>query len=125
MTIKISKKKLWYSEGYDKGKKELPPFIPNLKIAKDDTNKQEDVPEYLLCKLCNQLFYDASITQCCQKTFCYKCITDALLSSPNHKCPSCNAVNISAVGMVFPNRNTKKVYFCDTVLLQIHNLLSL
>jgi len=96
-------------EGYHEGKKEIPPFLPNKKTSKYDINKQEDVPEYLLCKLCNQLIHDASITQCCQKTFCYKCITDALLSSPNNKCPICKAVNISAVDMVFPNRNTKQV----------------
>ena len=99
----------FHREGYHEGKKEIPPFLPNKKTSKYDINKQEDVPEYLLCKLCNQLIHDASITQCCQKTFCYKCITDALLSSPNNKCPICKAVNISAVDMVFPNRNTKQV----------------
>jgi hypothetical protein len=53
--------------------------------------KFTDIPENLLCPLCNNLLTKALSISCCSSTFCDSCITKCLLEETNFHCPTCNS----------------------------------
>ncbi|ELU07885.1 hypothetical protein CAPTEDRAFT_91922, partial [Capitella teleta] len=72
---------------YKEKKIELPPFLPR---KEQPAKKEKEIPDDLVCSLCQQLMTDAVSIVCCGENFCDECIRDSLLASETHTCPRCN-----------------------------------
>lgn len=92
-----------------------------------EEDKKQEIPEDLICSICNDLFVDAVMIPCCGSSFCddcmftnilYICIScifniiyvfnnigvrTALLESEDNECPDCKE-NGSSPGSLIPNR---------------------
>ena len=55
------------------GKKEKPPFLPDLDDDKDD-EEDEPVPDELICLLCKEMMEDAVVIPCCGNSYCDECM---------------------------------------------------
>ena len=54
-----------------------------------EEEEDEELPDELTCRLCNDLVQDPHKTQCCQTSYCRECIINRLLESDEQKCPNC------------------------------------
>ncbi|XP_077970078.1 uncharacterized protein LOC120331661 [Styela clava] len=86
-------------KGYDVGKKEKPPFLPEVVNEKED-DEDEPVPDELICLLCKEIMHDAVVIPCCGNSYCDECIRNALLESDDHECPTCHRKNISPDSLI-------------------------
>ncbi|CAH1967151.1 unnamed protein product [Acanthoscelides obtectus] len=62
-----------------------------------------EIPEDLICSICNDLLTDAVMIPCCGNSFCDECIRSVLLESEDHECPDCHEKDISPDTLI-PNR---------------------
>ncbi|VEN43520.1 unnamed protein product [Callosobruchus maculatus] len=62
-----------------------------------------EIPEDLICSICNDLLTDAVMIPCCGNSFCDECIRFVLLDSEDHECPDCHEKDISPDTLI-PNR---------------------
>lgn len=60
-----------YSEAYAVGKKERPPFLPE--VEKKTPVVKRPVPKELKCGLCGDLAKDAVVIPCCGISYCDDC----------------------------------------------------
>lgn len=61
-------------KGYEIGKKERPPFIPDpTSITNQDDDEEEPIPDELICLLCKDLLVDAVVIPCCGNSYCDEC----------------------------------------------------
>uniref|UniRef100_A0A3B3VMB2 RB binding protein 6, ubiquitin ligase n=1 Tax=Poecilia latipinna TaxID=48699 RepID=A0A3B3VMB2_9TELE len=81
------------AEAYAVGKKEKPPFIPQEQPKCEE--KEEPIPDELLCLICHDLLSDAVVIPCCGNSYCDDCIRTALLESETHVCPTCGQSDVS------------------------------
>ncbi|MED6268013.1 hypothetical protein CHARACLAT_017935, partial [Characodon lateralis] len=81
------------AEAYAVGKKEKPPFI--LQEQPKCEEKEEPVPDELLCLICRDLLSDAVVIPCCGNSYCDDCIRTTLLESEDHLCPTCGQSDVS------------------------------
>ncbi|KAM4717525.1 uncharacterized protein FYW61_017593 isoform 2-T2 [Anableps anableps] len=81
------------AEAYAVGKKEKPPFIPQEQPKCEE--KEEPIPDELLCLICHDLLTDAVVIPCCGNSYCDDCIRTALLESETHVCPTCGQSDVS------------------------------
>ncbi|XP_022058197.1 E3 ubiquitin-protein ligase RBBP6-like isoform X2 [Acanthochromis polyacanthus] len=81
------------AEAYAIGKKEKPPFIPQEQPKSED--KDDPIPEELLCLICGDLLSDAVVIPCCGNSYCDDCIRTTLLDSEDHDCPTCGQSDVS------------------------------
>ncbi|KAM4535438.1 uncharacterized protein V3H82_025203 [Fundulus diaphanus] len=81
------------AEAYAVGKKEKPPFLPQEKPKCEE--KEEPIPDELLCLICRDLLSDAVVIPCCGNSYCDDCIRTTLLESENHVCPTCGQSDVS------------------------------
>ncbi|XP_051243076.1 E3 ubiquitin-protein ligase RBBP6 [Dicentrarchus labrax] len=82
-----------HAKAYAIGKKEKPPFVPQEQPKSED--KEDPVPDELLCLICHDLLSDAVVIPCCGNSYCDDCIRNALLDSEEHVCPTCNQSDVS------------------------------
>ncbi|KAM9346018.1 uncharacterized protein ABDE67_012625 [Symphorus nematophorus] len=82
-----------HAKAYAIAKKERPPFIPQEQPKSED--KEDPVPDELLCLICHDLLSDAVVIPCCGNSYCDDCIRTALLDSEEHVCPTCNQSDVS------------------------------
>ena len=73
----------------------LKPNEEQFKAVKSEFTKQEkvpkeDVPEDLLCLLCNDLFENAVLVSCCGESYCTKCLEAHMEKSDERVCPGCS-----------------------------------
>nr|XP_026689737.1 E3 ubiquitin-protein ligase RBBP6 [Ciona intestinalis] len=88
-------------KGYEVGKKEKPPFIPQSETKSiEDEEEDEPIPDELICLLCKDLLVDAVVIPCCGNSYCDECIRNALLDSDDHQCPTCHKQNISPDSLI-------------------------
>nr|CAB3265457.1 E3 ubiquitin-protein ligase RBBP6 [Phallusia mammillata] len=87
-------------KGYDIGKKEKPPFIPETVKPVEEEEEDEPIPDELICLLCKDLLVDAVVIPCCGNSYCDDCIRNALLDSETHQCPTCHKENISPDSLI-------------------------
>ena len=73
-------------DAYNRPKKELPPFLP---VEKREEIPDEEPPDELTCRICNDLIQDPRKTPCCQTSYCVDCITNRLLEADESRCPQC------------------------------------
>uniref|UniRef100_A0A8D8WF45 E3 ubiquitin-protein ligase RBBP6 n=1 Tax=Cacopsylla melanoneura TaxID=428564 RepID=A0A8D8WF45_9HEMI len=64
---------------------------------------EPQIPQDLLCNLCEDLMMDAVMTPCCGISFCDECIRNLLLESEEHECPDCKEKDVSPDTLI-PNR---------------------
>ncbi|XP_034750569.1 E3 ubiquitin-protein ligase RBBP6-like isoform X2 [Etheostoma cragini] len=81
------------AEAYAIGKKERPPFGPQVETMSE--GEEDPVPEELLCLICHDLLSDAVVIPCCGNSYCDDCIRTALLDSEDHICPTCSQSDVS------------------------------
>ncbi|XP_038136279.1 E3 ubiquitin-protein ligase RBBP6-like isoform X1 [Cyprinodon tularosa] len=81
------------AEAYAVGKKEKPPFLPQEQPKCEE--KEEPLPDELLCLICRDLLCDAVVIPCCANSYCDDCIRTSLLESENHLCPTCGQSDVS------------------------------
>ncbi|MEQ2313929.1 hypothetical protein AMECASPLE_006912 [Ameca splendens] len=81
------------AEAYAVGKKEKPPFI--LQEQPKCEEKEEPIPDELLCLICRDLLSDAVVIPCCGNSYCDDCIRTTLLESEDHLCPTCGQSDVS------------------------------
>ncbi|CAK9299907.1 unnamed protein product [Gordionus sp. m RMFG-2023] len=90
---------------------EAPPFLP-IASATDTRNPvveviiTKPVPKDLECGICAKLMKDATVVPCCGNSFCYQCISKALLDHEDRICPSCHECDISP-GILIPNQKLR------------------
>uniref|UniRef100_A0A3Q1GGZ0 Retinoblastoma binding protein 6 n=1 Tax=Acanthochromis polyacanthus TaxID=80966 RepID=A0A3Q1GGZ0_9TELE len=94
------------AEAYAIGKKEKPPFIPQEQPKSED--KDDPIPEELLCLICGDLLSDAVVIPCCGNSYCDDCIRTTLLDSEDHDCPTCGQSDVSPDTLV-ANRFLRQV----------------
>ncbi|XP_011291827.2 E3 ubiquitin-protein ligase RBBP6 isoform X1 [Musca domestica] len=68
-----------------------------------EEEKKQEIPEDLVCGICNDLFVDAVMIPCCGSSFCDDCVRTALLESEDNECPDCKEKG-SSPGSLIPNR---------------------
>ncbi|KAM7344459.1 something that sticks like glue [Cochliomyia hominivorax] len=68
-----------------------------------EEDKKQEIPEDLICSICNDLFVDAVMIPCCGSSFCDDCVRTALLESEDNECPDCKEKG-SSPGSLIPNR---------------------
>ncbi|XP_037807023.1 E3 ubiquitin-protein ligase RBBP6 isoform X2 [Lucilia sericata] len=68
-----------------------------------EEDKKQEIPEDLICGICNDLFVDAVMIPCCGSSFCDDCVRTALLESEDNECPDCKEKG-SSPGSLIPNR---------------------
>uniref|UniRef100_H2YGK4 RING-type domain-containing protein n=1 Tax=Ciona savignyi TaxID=51511 RepID=H2YGK4_CIOSA len=95
-------------KGYEVGKKERPPFVPQPEVAEEE-EEDEPIPDELICLLCKDLLVDAVVIPCCGNSYCDECIRNALLDSEDHKCPTCHKNNISPDSLI-ANKFLRQVF---------------
>ncbi|XP_023171826.2 E3 ubiquitin ligase PARAQUAT TOLERANCE 3 [Drosophila hydei] len=74
--------------------------------------KEQEIPEDLICGICRNIFVDAVMIPCCGSSFCDDCVRNSLLESEDSECPDCKEKNCSP-GSLIPNRflrNSVNVY---------------
>lgn len=62
-----------------------------------------EIPDDLICSICQDLLADAVMIPCCGNSFCDECIRSVLLESEDHECPDCHEKDISPDTLI-PNR---------------------
>ncbi|XP_062135953.1 LOW QUALITY PROTEIN: uncharacterized protein LOC133845497 [Drosophila sulfurigaster albostrigata] len=67
------------------------------------TEKEQEIPEDLICGICRNIFVDAVMIPCCGSSFCDDCVRTSLLESEDSECPDCKEKNCSP-GSLIPNR---------------------
>ncbi|EDW01958.1 E3 ubiquitin-protein ligase RBBP6 [Drosophila grimshawi] len=67
------------------------------------TEKDQEIPEDLICGICRNIFVDAVMIPCCGSSFCDDCVRNSLLESEDSECPDCKEKNCSP-GSLIPNR---------------------
>ncbi|XP_041812681.1 E3 ubiquitin-protein ligase RBBP6 isoform X2 [Chelmon rostratus] len=80
-----------HAKAYAIGKKEKPPF----EEQPESEEKEDPVPDELLCLICRDLLSDAVLIPCCGNSYCDDCIRTTLLDSEDHVCPTCNQSDVS------------------------------
>ncbi|XP_026679056.1 E3 ubiquitin-protein ligase RBBP6 [Diaphorina citri] len=65
--------------------------------------EKAQIPEDLVCILCQDLMVDAVMIPCCGISFCDECIRNLLLESDEHECPDCKEKDVSPDTLI-PNR---------------------
>lgn len=86
------------AEAYAIGKKERPPFLPEEPSSSSE--KDEPIPDELLCPICKDIVTDAAIIPCCANSYCDECIRTALLESEDHTCPTCHQHDVSPDALI-------------------------
>ncbi|XP_030558535.1 ankyrin repeat domain-containing protein 12 [Drosophila novamexicana] len=79
--------------------------------------KDQEIPEDLICGICRNIFVDAVMIPCCGSSFCDDCVRNSLLESEDSECPDCKEKNCSP-GSLIPNRflrNSVNVYKNETL----------
>lgn len=74
------------SEAYAVGKKEKPPFIPQEQPKCEE--KEEPIPDELLCLICHDLLSDAVVIPCCGNSYCDDCEFASHTNAPTHTHPT-------------------------------------
>ncbi|KAH8413747.1 hypothetical protein KR222_006824 [Zaprionus bogoriensis] len=67
------------------------------------TERDQEIPEDLICGICRNIFVDAVMIPCCGSSFCDDCVRNSLLESEDSECPDCKEKNCSP-GSLIPNR---------------------
>ncbi|XP_059471341.1 E3 ubiquitin-protein ligase RBBP6 [Neocloeon triangulifer] len=86
-------------EAYQEQKKERPAF----EEGECPVEVKPELPEDLVCSICEDLLTDAVMIPCCGNSFCDECIRSALLESEEHECPDCKDKGVSP-DTLLPNR---------------------
>lgn len=86
------------AEAYAIGKKERPPFLPEEPSSSSE--KDDPIPDELLCPLCKDIVTDAAVIPCCANSYCDECIRTALLESEDHTCPTCHQHDVSPDALI-------------------------
>ncbi|XP_070838083.1 E3 ubiquitin-protein ligase RBBP6-like [Chaetodon trifascialis] len=81
-----------HAKAYAISKKEKPPFEEQPPKSED---KEDPVPDELLCLICHDLLSDAVVIPCCGNSYCDDCIRTTLLDSEEHVCPTCSQSDVS------------------------------
>ncbi|XP_019113893.2 E3 ubiquitin-protein ligase RBBP6 isoform X2 [Larimichthys crocea] len=87
-----------HAKAYAIGKKEKPPFVPQEQPKTEE--KEEPIPDELVCLICHDLLSDAVVIPCCGNSYCDDCIRTTLLDSEEHVCPTCNQSDVSPDNLI-------------------------
>ncbi|XP_065341306.1 E3 ubiquitin-protein ligase RBBP6 [Cloeon dipterum] len=76
---------------------------PTLREDECPAEVKPELPEDLVCSICEDLLTDAVMIPCCGNSFCDECIRTTLLDSEDHECPDCKDKGVSP-DTLLPNR---------------------